>query len=213
MNILPKTVTRQRRDCDLNPGPSAPESSRLTTRLSSHPVIIVGCVKSKPMTAMTAVSVGVTIGNMTGHLPPGLLSPRPTHRRRQLPRVTANSHRHARHDKTVLSVSRQRRRCELDSRQLKTVADRKSEVRTRPEQSSNSHRNTRHDADRTVLSCLAGGVNWALGFGVTGLAAATCCCDVGLEHLARTCPFFSISGDVPKIAEDNNCLHNPISAN
>jgi len=30
---LPKTVTRQRRDCDLNPGPSAPESSTLTTRL------------------------------------------------------------------------------------------------------------------------------------------------------------------------------------
>jgi len=34
---LPKTVTRQRRDCDLNPGPSAPESSTLTTRLPSHP--------------------------------------------------------------------------------------------------------------------------------------------------------------------------------
>ena len=33
MNSLPKTVTRQRRDCDLNPGPSAPESSTLTTRL------------------------------------------------------------------------------------------------------------------------------------------------------------------------------------
>jgi len=32
---LPKTVTRQRRDCDLNPGPSAPESSTLTTRLPS----------------------------------------------------------------------------------------------------------------------------------------------------------------------------------
>jgi len=30
---LPNTVTRQRRDCDLNPGPSAPESSTLTTRL------------------------------------------------------------------------------------------------------------------------------------------------------------------------------------
>ena len=27
MNSLPKTVTRQRRDCDLNPGPTAPESS------------------------------------------------------------------------------------------------------------------------------------------------------------------------------------------
>jgi len=36
VNILPKTVTRQRRDCDLNPGPSAPESSTLTTRLPSR---------------------------------------------------------------------------------------------------------------------------------------------------------------------------------
>ena len=36
MNSLPKTVTRQRRGCDLNPGPSAPESSTLTTRLPSH---------------------------------------------------------------------------------------------------------------------------------------------------------------------------------
>ena len=36
VNSLPKTVTRQRRDCDLNTGPSAPESSTLTTRLPSH---------------------------------------------------------------------------------------------------------------------------------------------------------------------------------
>ena len=34
MNSLPKTVTRQRRGCDLNPGPSAPESITLTTRLA-----------------------------------------------------------------------------------------------------------------------------------------------------------------------------------
>jgi len=33
VNSLPKVVTRQRRDCDLNAGPSAPESSMLTTRL------------------------------------------------------------------------------------------------------------------------------------------------------------------------------------
>jgi len=33
VNSLPKTVTRQHRGCDLNPGPSAPESSMLTTRL------------------------------------------------------------------------------------------------------------------------------------------------------------------------------------
>jgi len=37
VNSLSKTVTRQRRDCDLNPGPSAPESSTLTTRLPSYP--------------------------------------------------------------------------------------------------------------------------------------------------------------------------------
>jgi len=36
VNSLPKTVTRQRRGCDLNPGPSAPESSTLTTGLPSH---------------------------------------------------------------------------------------------------------------------------------------------------------------------------------
>jgi len=35
VNSLPKTVTRQRRGCDLNPGHSAPESSTLTTRLPS----------------------------------------------------------------------------------------------------------------------------------------------------------------------------------
>ena len=39
VNSLRKTVTRQRRDCDLNPGPSAPESSTLTTRLPSHPFL------------------------------------------------------------------------------------------------------------------------------------------------------------------------------
>ena len=36
VNSLPKTVTRQRRDCDLNTGPTEPESSTLTTRLPSH---------------------------------------------------------------------------------------------------------------------------------------------------------------------------------
>jgi len=38
VNSLPKTVTRRRRGCDLNPGPSAPESSTLTTRLRSGAV-------------------------------------------------------------------------------------------------------------------------------------------------------------------------------
>jgi len=41
VNSLPKTVIRQRRDCDLNPGPSAPESSTLTTRLPSHTSVLV----------------------------------------------------------------------------------------------------------------------------------------------------------------------------
>jgi len=37
VSSLPKTVTRQRRGCDLNPGPSASES----TRLPSHPIGMV----------------------------------------------------------------------------------------------------------------------------------------------------------------------------
>jgi len=41
VNRLPKNVTRHRRGCDLNPGPSAPESSTLTTRLPSHPKYVI----------------------------------------------------------------------------------------------------------------------------------------------------------------------------
>ena len=37
VSSLPKTVTQQRRDCDLNPGPSAPEFNTLTTRLTTRP--------------------------------------------------------------------------------------------------------------------------------------------------------------------------------
>ena len=40
LNSLPKSVTRQRRDCDLNPDTSAPEFSMLTTRLPRQVVFI-----------------------------------------------------------------------------------------------------------------------------------------------------------------------------
>ena len=40
VNSLLKTVTRQRRDCDLKPGPSPPEASTLTTLLPSR---VSGC--------------------------------------------------------------------------------------------------------------------------------------------------------------------------
>jgi len=40
VNSLPKTVTQQRRDCDLNPGPSTPESSTLTTTLGYRATLI-----------------------------------------------------------------------------------------------------------------------------------------------------------------------------
>ena len=39
MNSLPKTVTRQRRDCDLNPGASAPESSAIALGCAKCPAI------------------------------------------------------------------------------------------------------------------------------------------------------------------------------
>ena len=43
VNSLLKTVTRQRRDCNLNLGPSVPESSMLTTWLSNHPAVLPSC--------------------------------------------------------------------------------------------------------------------------------------------------------------------------
>jgi len=42
VNSLPKTVTPQRRGCDLNPGPSVPESSTLTTRLPNRATQHIG---------------------------------------------------------------------------------------------------------------------------------------------------------------------------
>jgi len=47
VNSLPKTVTRQRRGCNLNPGPTAPESSMLSTRLLSDPLQVVNARKEK----------------------------------------------------------------------------------------------------------------------------------------------------------------------
>jgi len=63
VNSLPKTVTRQRRGCELNPGPSAPESSTLTTRLPSHPklrmiVLFTGRVVRRRQRVDFAVDVG-----------------------------------------------------------------------------------------------------------------------------------------------------------
>ena len=53
VNSLPKTVTRQRRGCDLNPSPSAPESSTLTTRLPSCPTYIHTYIHSKSYSAQS----------------------------------------------------------------------------------------------------------------------------------------------------------------
>ena len=41
VNSLPKTVTRQHRGCGLNPGPSASESSTLTTRLLRNAMLLM----------------------------------------------------------------------------------------------------------------------------------------------------------------------------
>jgi len=62
VNSLPKTVTRQRRGCDLNRGPSAPECSTLTTRLPSHPLSCdISCVNRGPVSAV--VTRGVSAGD------------------------------------------------------------------------------------------------------------------------------------------------------
>jgi len=46
VNRLPKTVTRQHRGCNVNPDPTAPESSTLTTRLPSHQLQLLPQPKS-----------------------------------------------------------------------------------------------------------------------------------------------------------------------
>ena len=62
VNSLPKTVTRPRRDCDMNPGPSAPESSTLTTRLPSHPNSIV---ITRKLAAQLVMSIGSNSSSYT----------------------------------------------------------------------------------------------------------------------------------------------------
>ena len=47
VNSLPKTVTRQCRSSELNPDPTAPESSMLTTRLPSHLLLVAVTGKSQ----------------------------------------------------------------------------------------------------------------------------------------------------------------------
>jgi len=56
VNSLPKTVTRQRRGCDSNPGPSAaPESSTLTTWLTWSGCPILACFRLAGYTDMASV--------------------------------------------------------------------------------------------------------------------------------------------------------------
>ena len=57
VNSLPKTVTGEHRGCDLNLGPTAPESSALTTRLPSHIV----------NTFERSVLSGVVVKLLVGH--------------------------------------------------------------------------------------------------------------------------------------------------
>jgi len=57
VNSLPKTVTGQRRSYDLNPSPSAPESSTLTTRLLSFPDVKIRCKSGAEGFLWQAVSV------------------------------------------------------------------------------------------------------------------------------------------------------------
>jgi len=101
-----------------------------------------------------------------GSLHSGAIATLPTRTQNSLStaRIKASSHRHARHDTTVLSVSRPLRRCERDSRQLKTVADKKFEFRTltRAKVQFTPAHQTRHRQNAVVSSGLAGGVNWAL---------------------------------------------------
>jgi len=59
VNSLPKTATRQHRGCDLNPGPSAPESSTLTTQLPSLCIVAATYAANQVASCRTAEAVFV----------------------------------------------------------------------------------------------------------------------------------------------------------
>ena len=63
MNSLPKTVTRQRRGCNLNTGPSVPESSTLTTRQLSHPSLQVLLIINSFIECMTVQNTNMLYTN------------------------------------------------------------------------------------------------------------------------------------------------------
>ena len=65
VNSLSKTVTRQRRGCDLNPGPSAPGSSMLTTRLPSQRAKMV--YFGKFLKYQKSEIYGTFVGNLFPH--------------------------------------------------------------------------------------------------------------------------------------------------
>jgi len=81
VNSLPKTVTRQRRGCDLNPGPSAPESSTLTTRLPSR----LDLALNPPLVLAISQSVTRTDGKVpfAGDSPVAVVVARNSTRRRR----------------------------------------------------------------------------------------------------------------------------------
>jgi len=70
VNSLPKAVTRQRRDCDLNRGPSAPESSMLTTRLPSHPEVMIGWQINRHVQPLCELPCRKVARGVNGVLPP-----------------------------------------------------------------------------------------------------------------------------------------------
>ena len=63
MNSLPKTVTRQRHDCDLNLGHSASESSTLTTRLPSHHRLVINLFRRFRDPTRVYTPIGISIGS------------------------------------------------------------------------------------------------------------------------------------------------------
>ena len=71
VSSLLKTVTRQRRDCDLNPGPSAPESSTLTIRLLSRPLVkYYTDITVRNVHCLTATETHMLCGITQCYLPP-----------------------------------------------------------------------------------------------------------------------------------------------
>jgi len=121
VNSLPKTVTQQHRGCDLNPGPSVPEFSMLIAKFHYTDTDPNGPARTQRSFAAKKCVSGPCRARVRVRVEAiGLTTRLPSHLNVMHTLMTDLCQ-----TRLEKSCYTSRRRCELDSRRLETVADEK----------------------------------------------------------------------------------------